>query len=182
MTGKIKWLLGILGLSLLLNVFALGLFVGKGARTFVPDRGRMSPPAEFNFKRLERNLPLEQREKVRKLLREKGQDLRSGYHALREAELRIKEIVLSETVDRAALKAALEAHSEQARRLHDPMRWIMLETIAGLDFETRQKIVEDMFRGPRQQRPRRGMPPPHRRPQGDGFGPPPRDGDRGEGT
>lgn len=176
MTGKMKWLFSILGVSLILNVFALGLFVGKGARIAVPtDRERMAlPPADFNFKRLENNLPIDQREKVRRLIREKSRDLRKGYGALRETEQQIKKIVLAETVDQEALREALVKHSELSRGLHDPMRWIMLETIAGLDFETRKKLVNDMFRGPRTKRLRSG-PPPHRRPHPEGRRPPPRD-------
>ena len=176
MTGKMKWLFSILGVSLILNVFALGLFVGKGARIVVPtDRERMTPPpADFNFKRLEHNLPMDQREKVRKLIREKSRELRQGYGALREAEQHIKKIVLAETVDADALREALVKHSELSRGLHDPMRWIMLETIAGLDLETRKKLINDMFRGPRTKRLRSG-PSLHRRPHPEGHRPPPRE-------
>ncbi|MEX0298077.1 MAG: periplasmic heavy metal sensor [Kordiimonas sp.] len=176
MTGKMKWILGILGVSLVLNVFALGLFVGKGARTVVPTRERMAPPADFNFKRLERNLPEGERQKVRKLLREKSGDLRRGYRALREVEKEIKAIVLAETVDVKALKEVLTKHGEQAQALHEPMRWVILETIAGLDFETRKKIVEDMFRGPRKGR-MGHRPPPHHRPPHGRHRPPPPDHD-----
>lgn len=175
MTGKMKWVIGILGLSLALNVFALGLFIGKGARNVVPHKERMAPPphpVEFNFKRLEQNLTEEDREKVRALLRDKRRDLRRKYGALRNAEQKIKALVLSETVDKEALKAALEKHSELAQGMLEPMRWVVLETIASLDLESRKKVVDEMFEGSIRKRFRRGLPPHRRPPPGDRRRPP----------
>lgn len=175
MSGKIKWIIGILGLSLALNVFALGLFIGKGAQQIVPNKDRVAPPPpmDFNFRRLERNLSDEDRDKVRALLREKQADLRRGFRALRRAEREIKDIVLADTVDKEALKEALKKHSELGKDMIEPMRWVVLETISELDLETRKRVVEDMFKRPKRGRPRDGRPP-HRPPPG--HHPPPRDG------
>lgn len=175
MNNKIKWMIGILGVSLALNVFALGLFIGKGVRNAVPERSRAAPPPpmDFNFRRLERTLSEEDRAKVRQLLREKQKDLRQRFRGLRITEQKIKEIVLSETVDKDALRKALKEHSEKAQGMTEPMRWVVLQTIADLDLETRKKVVDDMFRGPIRKRLRDGHPPPHRRPPPGHRRPPP---------
>lgn len=176
MSSKMKWILGILGVSLALNVFALGLYIGKGARAILPHRERAAPPPPaFNFKRLERNLPKEERKKVRALLGEQRQDLRERHRKLRATEQEIKEIILADTVDMEALERALKEHSARAQEMHEPMRWVLLQMVAQLDVEARKKIVEDMFRGGRDKRFRKGHPPPHHRPSHDRRPPPQED-------
>jgi len=146
MNNKTKWILIVLGLSLVLNIFAIGIFIGQGAKMVFPQR-HMAPPIDFNLKRLERSLSPEERVKVRTLLREKRHDIQQRYKALMVTEQKIKEIILSPVVDKNLLDRVLIEHGQKTQSIHEPMRRIVLETIADLDLEARQKIMQNLFRG-----------------------------------
>ena len=146
MTRNMKLILAILGVSLMLNVFALGLYIGKGFRHPSPHKMMMRPSLDFNLKKIERHLDPESRKKVKVLLKKQHHELRKRYRDLGALEKEIKATISAETVDKEALVAALAELSEQKQKLHSPRREVILQVIAELDLETRKVLAESMFR------------------------------------
>ncbi|NVJ99543.1 MAG: periplasmic heavy metal sensor [Alphaproteobacteria bacterium] len=154
MNSKTKWLLLILGLSMAINVFVLGMTLG---REFKPVHGPMGGPrelAEFNLRRLASYLPEDQQSELRAILGKHRENLRGQFRAMREREEKIRALLFAETVDLEALEALLEAQEEGMNALKAPVRSIILDVVAKLDQETRQKLAMDLFE--RSKRPRRG--------------------------
>lgn len=145
MTGKIKWLVAILALSLAANVFVAGMMLGKEARRGPPPHGG-KPGIDFNIKRFGKYLNEEERAKVRKILRSERRELGGRYRAVKTSERRIKDLIAAEQVDRSALLEALEAHAALMRELHGPMQRVMMEVIAELDHNTRSQLADEMFK------------------------------------
>ena len=146
MTRNMKLILGILGVSLALNVFAMGLYIGKGFRHPSPHKMMMRPSLDFNLKKIERHLDPENRKKVKMLLKEQRHELMKRYRDLGALEKKIKATISAETVDKEALVAALAELAEQKQKLHSPRREVILQVIAELDLETRKVLAESMFR------------------------------------
>ena len=147
MTRKMKWIVAILGLSLTLNVFALGLFIGKGFRPPPPVYKKMARPSlDFNLKHMERHLAPESRDKMRAILKKQHWELMKRYEDLNVLEKKIKALLIADTVDKKALKEALSAYAKQKQNLHWPRRKVMLEVIADMDLKARKKLAKDMFR------------------------------------
>lgn len=176
MTGKMKWILLILGLSVAFNLFAAGVWLGK---EFKGDRGPRGLPrehVEFNMRRLAAYLPEGGQDQLRSILSEHRKNLRGHFAEMRAREQKIRELLLAEEVDVVALQAALEEHQNKMSELKAPIQSILLDVVAKLDQETRQALAADLFArrerakggrpGPEGDRFRR--PPPHERP---GFGP-----------
>ncbi|MBL4837788.1 MAG: periplasmic heavy metal sensor [Kordiimonadaceae bacterium] len=146
MTRKMKWIVAILGVSLTLNVFALGLFIGKGFRPPHVYKKMARPSLDFNLKHMERHLAPKSRDKVRAILKKQHWELMKRYEDLNGLEKKIKALLSADTVDKKALKEALSAHAEQKQNLHWPRRRVMLEVIADMDLKARKKLAKDMFR------------------------------------
>lgn len=175
MTGKMKWILLLLAASVAINIFALGVVLGK---QFRPDRDHRGGPrehVEFNLRRLASYLPEDKKGELRDILREHRKGLRGRFAEMQQHETRIRELLMTETVDLAALAQALNDHEAMMGKLKGPVRAVILDVVSQLDQETRQRLAADLFnrRGPRGDR--RAPPPP-----GAGFRddlpPPPPDG------
>lgn len=145
MTTKIKWLIGILVVSLGVNIFVAGIMLGKGAKSRPVMRGG-DPGIEFNIRRFSRHLGDEDRAKVREILRSERSALGNRYRDIKAGERRIRDLLSEPTVNKAALAEALDKHGEMVENMHKPMRRVMIEVIADLDMETRQKMAKDMFK------------------------------------
>lgn len=145
MLGKTKLLLVLLGLSLALNVFFVGSFIGKKAgpemRKF---HGR--PSVSFNMRRIGQYLTEEQKREMKDLLHSKRPVLNAGFREMKKTEAKIKALVAAETVDREALAALLDERLEKMTVVHEPLKMMMLEFIPSLDWETRKKVAEEMFK------------------------------------
>jgi uncharacterized membrane protein len=144
MTVKTKWLYLILIISVALNIFAFGVWIGRGAKGFKehPHSGRI----EFNLRAISRDLPSEVRSKIRQLMRDKRPQLSESFQARRDTEQQIRLILSAETVDKEALRAQLDAYSSHSIRLQAPVRDILLGPIADLDQATREKVAKNIFK------------------------------------
>jgi uncharacterized membrane protein len=193
MTGKFKWLLIVLALSLTANIFVAGMMIGKEFRGHGAKRGGM-PGVDFNVRRLEQNLADADRVKVREILHERKTDLRQHFTDMRRSERRIKELLAAAIVDKPALKQALEDHGGLMSDLRQPMQRIVLEVIAELDQPTRIRVLKDLFKHKKRRfmrgdkgfgRPDTapGGPPPHaeQRPSKEDLPPPPPSSEDDEG-
>ena len=174
MLGKTKFLLILLGLSLALNVFFVGHYIGEKAG---PEKrkfdGRHS--FSFNMRRVGNYLTDEQKHAVRELLHSKRPMLNESFREMKKTEAQIKALVGAETVDTEALAALLDERMQKMAVVHEPLKMMMLEFIPTLDWETRKKIADEMFKFERRKKfrkhgghpPRDGRHPPRRR-DGDG--------------
>jgi len=145
MATKIKWLMVFLALSLAVNIFIGGVMLGKEFRP-TPSRDHGRAAIGFNIKRFQAYLTKAEKRKIREILADQRQDLADHYHAIREGETLIKSLISAKEVDRAALLEALENHAALMRQIHAPLQRVIMEVMAELDQETRQKIAKDMFR------------------------------------
>lgn len=146
MAFKVKWIHGVLAVSVAANLFVGGYFLGK---ELAPERRHKGKPSYsqdiFNMRKLAGYLPDEKREAIRALISEHRRGLRENFRAVRHIEERIRLILMAETVDKAALRSALDELEAKTRSLHGPMRGVILDVVADLDFETRQKLGRDIY-------------------------------------
>ncbi len=164
---KMKWVYVALLLSIALNIFVFGVWIGRDAKEL-----KSSPPVgriEFNLREISRYLPPEERDTVRDFMRKKRPLLRETLTARRSTEQRIREILTTEIVNKEVLRAALDEHMTHSMRLQSPVRDVLLGTVADLDLETRQQIAKNIFRGRARRSPGDRPPafddrPPRRRP------------------
>jgi len=177
MSSKMKWLVAALVVSVGLNLFVAGVWIGREL-SGGPER-RAGAPArmDFNIRRLASYLPEAEQRQLRRLMKDHRRSMKATFKGMRVSEKRIRTLMLAETVDREALKAALDEHEQVARQLQGPVKSIILDVVAKLDRETRQKIADEMFS--RRNRLRRGHPGPGRGPRnGHENGPGPNRGER----
>ena len=174
MAFKVKWIHGVLAVSVTANLFVGGYFLGK---ELAPERHHKGKPPYsndiFSMRKLASYLPDEKRDELRALMSDHRKGLRENFRGVRDIEVRVRAILMAETVDKAALKSALDELEAKTRSLHGPIRGILLDIVADLDFETRQKLGQDIYQRRKEWRmKRRG---------GDHRGPPPPGEPRGEG-
>jgi len=150
-----KWLVPLLGLSLAVNVFIAGVMLGKKIQVPPPQPDR-APRVDFNLQRFSPHLSQAEHQKIRRILRSERGALAERYKSVRASEDRIKSLISAEQVDRQALLQALKAHGALMQQLHAPMQRVMMEVIAELSHETREKMAGDMFKGQMLQNMRRG--------------------------
>lgn len=173
MNGKFKWIVSLLAVSLLANIFAVGMFLGKefkGERT----RKGKPPSVEFNLRRLGEHLSEEDQLAVRGIIRAERGDLRQLFRQMKDSEDTIRSLLTDEIVDKDALKLAIEGHAGLMQGMRRPFERILIEIVAELDQEKRKAVAEELFmfergkRGPgRRFGPPpggRGGPPPHEQP------------------
>ncbi|WP_020398527.1 periplasmic heavy metal sensor [Kordiimonas gwangyangensis] len=148
MAFKVTWVHGLLAASLAANIFVGGYLLGKEIRPDRPHREhRMGGGKElFSMRRLAAYLPEEKREELKELMEGHRNDLRGNFQGIRESEEKVRAILLAETVDKNALRAALTDLEAKTRMLHGPLKAILLDIVADLDLETRQKLAEDMYK------------------------------------
>lgn len=152
MTGKVKWIVLALALSLAINVFIAGLVIGRGARPMPP--GQNQPNVGFNMKKLNKYLSPAERRKFRKAMVQQRDMLRGKYFEMKEAERRIKELITAPDIDPEELTQALQDHADFAQDLQSPVRKIVAEIILDLDHESRIQLAKDIFGSREGNRPR----------------------------
>lgn len=177
MNGKFKWIVLFLAVSLLANIFAVGMFIGKG---FKEDRIRKGKPpsVEFNLRRLNEHLGEEDQQAVHSIIQAERGDLRKLFRKMKVSEDTIRSLLVAEIVDKEALKQAIKEHAGLMQGMRGPFERILIEIIADLDQEKRKLVAQELFmferggkRGPGRRfgppRDRQMGPPPHERPKGD---------------
>lgn len=145
MNGKTKWILIALATSLAVNVFAVGIFIGREFRAEKGMRGGPREHIEFNMRRLATYLPEENQGELKAILKDHRRNLRGHFRDMREREDQIKALLVAPEVDMQALEQALEAHEMGMMALKAPLRSIILDVVARLDQETRQALAKDLF-------------------------------------
>ncbi len=174
MAFKVKWIHGALAVSVAANLFVGGYLLGK---ELAPERHHKGKPPYskdiFSMRKLAGYLPDEKREELRALISDHRKDLRDNFREVRRLEERVRFILMAETVDKTALSNALDELETKTRSLHGPIRGILLDIVADLDYETRQKLGRDIYQRRKAWRmERRGddrMDPPPGEPRGEGF-------------
>ncbi len=147
MAFKVNWIHGALAVSLAANLFGGGYLLGKELRPDRPQRElRMGGKGLFGMRRLAAYLPEEKREELKELMQSHRNDLRENFEGIRESEEKVRAILLAETVDKDALRQALTELEAKTREMHGPLKAILLDIVADLDLETRQKLAEDMYK------------------------------------
>ncbi len=141
MSGKVKLLLVLLAISLAGNVFFFGKTLGSKYHKF-----RNKPSMDFNLRGVGAHLTKEQKKQARDILHSRRSELISTFKNMKETEEQIKALIAAETVDTEALAELLENRATAMKTAHDPLKQLMLEFIPTLDFETRKKIAEVMFK------------------------------------
>jgi len=145
MAKNSKWLVPTLGLSLAVNLFVAGLMLGKSFND-APPRPEGRPRIDFDMQRFGQHLNQNERRKIRNILKEERGALSERYQSVRQSEEQIKSLISAPQVDRQALLQALKDHGILMQQLHAPMQRVMMEVVAELSQETRQKMAGDMFK------------------------------------
>ena len=146
MAGNNKLIVGLLALSVAANLLAAGIWVGRELSPDRRERFAGPPRVDFSLRELGQYLTDEQRKQVRALLKDHRKVLAVNFMAMRDIEREIRALMVAETVDRDALIAALDKHQAAMDNLHLPVREILLDVVAQLDYETRKKLAENLYR------------------------------------
>lgn len=180
MTVERRWIIGLIAaltLSLAANLVIAGIVA---ARHFD------NPPPPFSFESpssaegLFGEISPEGRAAVRATMRDARRDLKDTYKAMRTLRAEIKTLLYADTLDRAALEAALDKLTALSASVQSRVQHSFVEAVSRMSAEDRRRFTP----APRPERPRRhdaGGPPPPRGP-GPGLegaspdGPPPGDG------
>lgn len=170
MSGTSKWLVAGLVLSVAMNIFIVGVVIGKNID------GRRPPVSHggwdrYNIRSLSKYLTKEERADVRALLARHLPEIAENKTALRQNEQAIRAIIEADTVDVEQLNVLLDDNERYAASSRWPVRRSLLEYVAGLDHETRLAVARDMFRDRSRGGERRHRDP-NTKPPHDDFGPP----------
>lgn len=181
-TKPAAYILILLGLSLSLNLFLVGFYVGGRlhADTKPPaskvkkhrQYNEMSPPISVG--RMLRAVPEEKRAVVKQSLDKRRVLVRETLMDQRQAQKKLYELLSADELDLPALKTALDQEMVYKQKLEGFSRDLILDVVVTLDKQARQKFAKSLlrekvrkFRQPHKD----GNDPEGRRP------PPPRDGD-----
>ncbi len=190
MSKSLKWVVAALALSLAVNVFIIGVVIGKQVSGPAASQNEVAgkPPRPsmggMNMRALGRYLSDEEKEAARRILSEHRDAFRANGRMIAVVEQEIRALISAETVDVDALYAKLAELESFKQNMHVTAQSAILGFVATLDVETRRAIAQDLFRrGPGGSRGPRGrerlreryegrMPPPggrRRPPPPDGF-------------
>ncbi len=147
MTKGMKWLIAALALSLAVNIFVVGVTIGKKVSDHPGGGGIRGPRGggpSFNLRNMVRVLPPEAQEQVKDMMREERRKLRGNYEARRAANREIIEIITAEDVDVEALSRAIDKVTDNTTALAAPIHRVMLEIVPTLSVEERREFAEKL--------------------------------------
>lgn len=139
-----RWLGPALLVSLVLNLFLVALisvpfFKGPRDGGFGPmPRGHGAVLMHGAF----RELPEEDRQEIRRAMREKFREIRPLFREMHEARDALADVLAAEPYDEAAARAAFDGMSASMMAMSDMGRDAMLETFAKLTPEQRKRVAE----------------------------------------
>ena len=183
MSKSMKWIVAVLALSLAVNVFVIGIAIGKrivtgpdnaGVQTLKP----VGPGTRgMNLRALGNYLSEEERQQARQILLDHRDFLRENGRRIHRIEQDIRDLISADMVDVDLLYAKVAELESLKQNTNVKAQSELLGFVATLDAETRQEIAKDLFR---RHRPGEG-PPRHRfrdrrPPRGERGHPPPPDG------
>jgi len=138
-----KWLAAALSVSLTINIFVLGFFVGRAIEGEAMDGQRARGPGpHYTLRMLARHLPADTRGELRRVFRGKREALRPAMEALRGARDRLHELLTAESYDAGAVAEALAAMRRAEAEVKRPVHETVAEALASLDREERRAFVE----------------------------------------
>ncbi|MFN4355928.1 periplasmic heavy metal sensor [Parvibaculum sp.] len=141
-----RWLGPALLISLALNLFLVALisvpfFKGPRDGGFGPiPRGHGPALMQGAF----RELPEEDRQEIRRAMREKFREIRPHFKEMHEARDALAGALAAEPYDEAAVRAAFDGMSSAMMAMSDMGRDAMLETFAKLTPEQRKRVADAM--------------------------------------
>ena len=153
--------------SIALNLVAVGIFLGSQAGPR-PEMQRIDPV--FGLRRLLGEVPEERAQALAPLYREYFATMRPRFREIRATQAALRNAMLTEPLDEAALRSAMQSFESQLRGSQQASQDAFVTLVAELTLAERQQLVETMSRRP--DRWRKGERPPRK---GDR---PPRNGER----
>jgi len=133
---RAKWLGGLLIVSLTLNLFLGGYFLGREVFHWWHDdrhhAHRADSPYRLQLRALGRSLPDEALEKLREQLSAERHAIRDRYRAIREQRLEIARILAAEPFDPARLEEAYARYNATLADMHAGMGDILVAATRGM--------------------------------------------------
>ncbi len=157
MTIKGKWavaLLVVLVLSVCLNVFVAGLAFGRFAGGWPGPGARPEAMVERGIERFVSGLPHDARHQVRERLAAQRPEIAARFRAMRQARMRVADLLRDDPVDRAAIDQALVEVRQRTLEAQTLIQDTVLEAILELPAEVRAAWQPRWLGGP-PKRPRR---------------------------
>ncbi len=136
-----KWVIGGLVLSIALNLF-LGTYLVSRWRQ--PDPFSIFPKIPVH--KLMKSLPEDQRDEVEVLWRARKPELHKQFRAMREAQVRLQEVLKAETPDRVALDNAFDDLRAVRSQLEHTMQGAFVDVIMILPPDARQELSMRWYR------------------------------------
>lgn len=140
------WLKPVLFLSLALNLFLLGVLVGRLPIPLRPWQGRPDVSIEFVVDRLASGMSEPDQRVLRDALARRQVDLKPKIDDVKQALADVQPILLADQVDRAALQAAIEGVLARRGAMQAEIVRLVVDTVPQLSLEGRRRIVEFMNR------------------------------------
>jgi len=136
--------------SIALNLFAAGIFLGRTAGP-KPEMRRVDPV--FGMRRLLGELPEERAQALAPLYREYFAAMRPRFREIRGTQEALRAAMLTDPLDEAGLRAALASFETQLSRSQQAGQNAFVALAAELTLAERRQLVENMSRRPERFRP-----------------------------
>ncbi len=139
MTRLMKWLVGLLAVSLAVNLFLAGFIA---ARTFSPDKQvRQHPVPDFNLRSFAGSLPEEARHDLQQKFREERRNIAAHYQNIREAREEIHTLLTTNELDEKALREKFEEIREIEAAMESRVQTLILDSLKSLEPDVRKEVV-----------------------------------------
>lgn len=152
--------------SLIVNALLIGVLIGGGLgqRKAGPPPGGPGGSEQALIRGIERSLPDDQRQIVRRAFRQAFVESREQRIAVRDARQRLARLLAAETYDADAVRESFQQLREADAAMRAQMQDVLAEQFGTLTAEQRRAILEDLNRRSRRrggpEDGRRGPPPP----------------------
>lgn len=142
--------------SLIVNALLIGVLIGGGLgqRKAGPPPGGPGGSEQALIRGIERSLPDDQRQIVRRAFRQAFVESREQRIAVRDARQRLARLLAAETYDADAVRESFQKLREADAAMRAQMQDVLAEQFGTLTAEQRRAILEDLNRRSR----RRGGP------------------------
>lgn len=155
--------------SLIVNALLIGVLIGGGLgqRKAGPPPGGPGGSEQALIRGIERSLPDDQRQIVRRTFRQAFAESRDQRIAVREARQRLGRLLAAEAYDAEAVRESFRQLREADAEMRAQIQDVLAEQFGTLTAEQRRAILEDLNRRTRRRGGpdggRRGPPPPRPR-------------------
>ena len=143
-------LLGVLIVSVAINLLLAGVFLGRLAG---PERAPRPVDPIMGVRRLIRDLPEERAAALAERYRAYFSALRPRFREIRASQQELREAMLTEPLDRDAARRAMATFQNQLRDSQGDAHEAFVELLAALTLEERQQLITFMSTPPRHGRP-----------------------------